>query len=147
VQVDGSAGTNGSGIVIEIANGTFQWSTNGNPNFQQPGAGDVHGTGSAFSGTAYGVNFSTSIVAYSDFTFFTGITRIGHASVYLDPVISIDPIWLATHPGYSVVVSEGIGNTRTVNGSVPEPTTVALLELGLAGLGFSRRKSQAKNLS
>ena len=40
------------------------------------------------------------------------ITSIGGgvANAFVDPVIFIDPVWLSTHPGYSVIVSAGIGN-------------------------------------
>ena len=44
------------------------------------------------------------------------------------------------------VSGPGLGSFL-VRASVPEPTSITLLGLGLAGLGFSRRKIKAKNLS
>jgi hypothetical protein len=58
----------------------------------------------------------------------------------LDPLVEIDPSFLATHPGFSVEFS---ANIPTAPAAVPEPSSIALLTAGLFGLGFSRRKRQA----
>lgn len=43
--------------------------------------------------------------------------------------------------GYDLLIS---GNTNiTISSSVPEPSSLILLALGIAGLGFARRKSNA----
>ena len=68
------------------------------------------------------------------------------ANIMSDPFIHIDDNWAALNPGYEVEVSPGFANVRRTVEQVPEPTTIALLGLGLAGLGFSRRKVKANNL-
>jgi MYXO-CTERM domain-containing protein len=60
------------------------------------------------------------------------------AYAYADPYLRIDPTFLATHPGYSLALSDGISNAEPV----PEPAEewmpgVALL--GLGGLAWRRR--------
>ena len=49
----------------------------------------------------------------------------------LDPIVSIDPGFLAAHPGYSLVFG------ATSPSSVPEPSTWVMLGLGFAGLGYA----------
>jgi hypothetical protein len=48
-------------------------------------------------------------------TALTSTAEGGTADADADPFFSIDPVFLASHPGYSVIVSDGITN------AVPEP--------------------------
>jgi hypothetical protein len=62
----------------------------------------------------------------------------------VDPYIFIDPVWLADHPGYSVVVSAGIGNAAPSVAAIPEPQTFAMMLAGLGLLGFVTRRRKNK---
>jgi hypothetical protein len=69
----------------------------------------------------------------------TGPTT-GSASALIDPSIFIDPNF-ADAALYSIILSPGVGNPApSIPPSAPEPMTLALVGVGLAGLGFSRRK-------
>jgi len=63
----------------------------------------------------------------------------GSASATADPVISIDPTWLAQNPGYSLEFSPGI-----TNGSTPEPSSLFLLGSGLLTAGYWVRRNLLK---
>ena len=58
----------------------------------------------------------------------------GLASATFDPYFYVDASFPNSNQ-YSIIVSSGIGNAPA--GSVPEPSTWALLLIGLAGLGFA----------
>ena len=63
---------------------------------------------------------------------------IGASAAYatVDPLVRIDPAFLAVHPGYSLVFPDGLANQLA---PVPEPAAGLLLAAGLAGLaGLSR---------
>lgn len=62
-------------------------------------------------------------------------------SVTADPIISINPTFLANNPGYSLVFSSNISAPQPA--SVPEPSTILLFGAGLVGLVAWRRKQAA----
>lgn len=77
------------------------------------------------------------------------------ASAIADPYIQIDPSFLSTHPGFSVVVSDGVANNPPGGGevggggsgssTVPEPGTVWCLGFGLLALaGVARKNVKAR---
>lgn len=63
------------------------------------------------------------------------------ADVRVDPLITIDPVWLISHPGYSVQTEAGFGNALPV----PEPKSWALLLAGLGIVGAARRCRDARS--
>ena len=95
------------------------------------GSGTFSGTVSAYavSNSGYGVQLLIQ-------SHMRGDSGAGSAMGYVDPYISVDPIWAASHPGFSIAVSDGIGNSAPV----PEPAARLLMGLGLAGLASLRRR-------
>jgi|HubBroStandDraft_1064217.scaffolds.fasta_scaffold02261_2 MYXO-CTERM domain-containing protein len=74
----------------------------------------------------------------------------GTFSASADPVIEIDPTWLALNPGYHLVFSPNVTpptGTGTGTGSVPEPDTLLLGLLGLAGIALSPRRRSAADVA
>lgn len=63
------------------------------------------------------------------------------ASAFIDPIMEIDAVWLAQHPGTTLTLPPGIGNSV---GQVPEPQTSMLMLIGAAllmPLATRRRRS------
>jgi hypothetical protein len=69
-------------------------------------------------------------------------TATGTATTFLDPYLFLDPSLVAL--GYSIITSDGIGNSLTVNAGVPEPSTWAMMILGFSGLGFMAYRRTSK---
>lgn len=70
----------------------------------------------------------------------------GVALASADPYFSIDPAFLQNNPGYSLVFSPFVGNEPPVSSAVPEPSTWAMMLLGLGALGciFSRKNGNTR---
>lgn len=62
------------------------------------------------------------------------ISGSGSADIFIDPVFTIDADFAASHPGYSLVFSQGVGNSGAGAG-VAEPAAWALMLMGFGGLG------------
>lgn len=63
-----------------------------------------------------------------------------HAFARIDPVVTIDPAFLAEYPGSTLSFSDGIGNGPNLGG-VPEPAEWALMAAGVAlGGGLIRQR-------
>lgn len=63
----------------------------------------------------------------------------GNADAFIDPVFTIASAFAASHPEYSLVFSQGVGNSAA--GAVPEPATWALMVLGFGLVGSLRRRT------
>ena len=75
-------------------------------------------------------------------TIATDAIGTGNASAFADPYFFIDPVFLAAHPGYSLVFSQFVGNS--LPSDVPEPATWAMIITGFSLVGTLSR-SRAKN--
>lgn len=72
------------------------------------------------------------------------------ASALADPYIRIDPSFLSTHPGFSLIVSPNVTNSpATVPSAVPEPATAWLLGslLALAGVVRWNASTNARTIA
>jgi hypothetical protein len=67
-------------------------------------------------------------------------TATGSFDIKLEDFVSSPPAGDVYFDNICVATTANVGACPTRGASVPEPTTLALLGLGLAGLGFSRRK-------
>ena len=103
------------------------------------GDGSFVGTMNFLSGNAGLIRLQTVASVSSAFSYSNIVLNLNaDASAYIDPYIEIDPTWALANPGYSISVSQGVGNTAPV----PEAETYAMMlaGLGLVGLMARRRK-------
>ena len=97
------------------------------------------------SGTTGQVSLSTHaglVVGYFNQEAFGGT-----ADAFIDPIFSIDPGFSATHPGYSLVFSQGVGNG--VAGGVPDPASWTLMVggFGIVGSALRRRRQNLETVA
>ena len=111
---------------------------------QRPGDGvstlDGSRTIDLFADTTNNVTLSAQIELSSLFK--------SSASALVDPFFQIDPAFLSTHPGYSIVVSDGVPNNPPEGSStVPEPSTVWPLGFGMLALvGIARKNVNRRRI-
>ena len=92
-------------------------------------------TNSPFSVTSGG-QYYLQMVATGDVNVINGVP--GAYTALADPTISIDPTWLATHPGYSLELSSNVS-------PVPLPPASSLLLSGIGLLGIWRALSATRS--
>jgi hypothetical protein len=110
------------------------------------GAMTVSGGFGISPGVVYTVSMDVSLHADSNYYGNGGQWWTGTAMAYVDPSIYIDPSF-ANAGAYQIIVSEGVGNPPPTFGdpastSVPEPGSLAVVGVGLVGLGLLTRRGR-----
>jgi hypothetical protein len=126
-----------AGLTIDLVSSSagLSLTINGLPTPVADGLYNFNMSVPSYPGTPYDVTMEVN----------SGVLNAGSASAFLDPYFYIDPTF-AFASEYSVIVSAGIGNTPP--GSVPEPSTWAMLLIGFAGLGYAEyARRRARPLS
>jgi hypothetical protein len=102
--------------------------------------GGNHNGAFTANGTVSSLSFNTNYLIEMNVTALAQLP--GTATTFLDPYLSLDPDLVAQ--GYSIIVSDGIGNSPTVTGAVPEPSTWAMMILGFAGVSVMAYRRKTK---
>lgn len=68
-------------------------------------------------------------------------TSTGYVSASIDPSITIDSSYVAQ--GYTLIESPGVGNYSPAPVATPEPATILLMSIGIAGGAFMRKKQKS----
>jgi hypothetical protein len=69
----------------------------------------------------------------------------GSGYAFVDPMVIIDPIWLADHPGFTIDFSPNVISVSTPTSDVPEPSTLAIFLLGIGTIGRTLRARRSPN--
>lgn len=64
------------------------------------------------------------------------------ANAFIDPHLEIDAAFLAANPGSRLTITPGVGNEIANVSAVPEPSSYALMLVGLAAMGVSVRRAR-----
>jgi hypothetical protein len=137
-SMSGQIVSNGAHDIFAQSNLTLLSYYRGNPLsllfFTQDGNFDV--SGHAAWGVASGTTGQVKLNAHSGMVI--DISGSGTAEASVDPVFTIDPTFAASHPGYSLVFSQGVGNSPA--DGVPESAAWALMVAGFGGVGSMLRR-------
>jgi hypothetical protein len=97
------------------------------------GSGTAYGgTVNLPGGTTFKVYLAANILQLSKDIYANNV------SAFIDPIISIDPTWAVSHPGYQLSFDSGVSNYTT---TVPVPAAVWLFGSALMGfIGLKKRK-------
>jgi hypothetical protein len=97
---------------------------------------NVNTTAIVDSDTPFGVNIQVGAVSGGPYD--PAANTVSTSASVLDPRFEIDPTWAATHPGYSIVLSPGVGSAPPV----PEPGAWAMMLVGFGSLGARMRSKR-----